>query len=73
MVHSRKVKLKHGDLPDSMFDKVQLDRGTKVELEHTDDRAIAKQIAKAHLVESPDYYRGLAKLEKDLERGYYSA
>jgi hypothetical protein len=68
MAHSRcKVKLKHGDLPDSMFNKKELAKGTKVELEHTNDKSVAKQIAKAHLVESPDYYKALAKMEKQLE------
>jgi hypothetical protein len=62
------VRLKKGYLPDSRFDAVQLKRGTKVEKEHTNNISIAKQIAKAHLYESPDYYKKLAVMEKSLGR-----
>jgi len=48
------------------IDKRQLARGTRVELEHTEDRAAARCIALAHLHESPDYYVALAKMEKGL-------
>ena len=51
--------LKHGDVPDWKFDSEQLAKGIEVELEHTDDRSLAKQIAKAHLFESPNYYKYL--------------
>jgi len=37
----------------------------KIELEHTDSRAIALQIAKDHLVELPDYYTRLKKMEEE--------
>lgn len=53
--------------PDSMFDKKQLEIGIKVEMEHTKDRRIAKEIAKDHLVEFKDYYKELNKMEKKLE------
>ncbi len=52
--------------PDSEFDSVQLAEGVKVELEHTADVQVAKQIAKAHLLESPDYYIELEKMERKL-------
>ncbi len=58
-----KTTLKHGDDPDSDFDKNQLEKGIKVEMEHTDDRSLAKQIAKAHLAEIPDYYDRLKRME----------
>jgi len=49
--------------PDSDFDPEQLAAGIKVEMEHTDDPDIAKEIAKDHLTEDPDYYRKLRKME----------
>lgn len=42
----------------------QLRAGEKVELEHTHDRAAARQIAIDHLHERPDYYGLLEELEK---------
>jgi hypothetical protein len=63
------MKFKHGDLPDSMFNKTQLKKGTDVEMEHTYSRKIAKQIAKGHLAgESPLYYFYLDKMEKQLKK-----
>jgi hypothetical protein len=53
------------DYPDSKFDIQQLKAGTEVELEHTDDREIAKSIAKDHLHEIPDYYTRLLNMEQD--------
>jgi hypothetical protein len=46
------------------FDAKQLTKGTKVEMEHTDDPAIAKEIAMDHLSEDKDYYKKLEKMEK---------
>ena len=43
----------------------QLDAGIKIELEHTNDREIAREIALDHLSEKLDYYELLAKFEKD--------
>lgn len=43
------------------FDRATLLRGLKVELEHTDDPAIALEIALDHLSESPTYYDELGK------------
>ena len=51
--------------PDSDFDQDQLAAGIKVEMEHTDDPEIAKEIAKDHLTEDPEYYVKLATIEKD--------
>jgi pyrimidine deaminase RibD-like protein len=40
---------------------IQLDKGIKVELEHTKDRSIAREIALDHINEDPHYYNKLAK------------
>lgn len=42
----------------------QLAKGIKVELEHTEDLALAREIALDHLNEFPDYYDRLDKAEK---------
>ncbi len=44
-------------------DPEQLRVGTEHELEHTDDRKKARQIALDHLAEMPDYYTRLATIE----------
>jgi len=49
---------------DSKFDSEQLAAGTLVEMEHTKDRKIAREIAKDHLTEDADYYKKLKKIEK---------
>jgi hypothetical protein len=41
----------------------QLDKGIKVEMEHTKDKDLAKKIAMDHLYEVPDYYDKLKKAE----------
>jgi hypothetical protein len=50
------------------FDPKQLEQGVEIEMEHTDDPEIAKEITKDHLTEFDDYYSGLKKMEKDLEK-----
>jgi rubrerythrin len=45
------------------FDKGQLEKGIKVELEHTNNKSIAKEIAMDHLTEDPKYYDKLKKIE----------
>lgn len=47
----------------SDFDSSQLTKGVKVELEHTDDKDLAKEIAMDHLTEDPSYYRKLEVME----------
>lgn len=59
----KKIMFKKGNLPDNMFSKIQLKMGIKMELEHTNLKGVAKQIAKAHLVEDPKYYTHLKKME----------
>lgn len=64
------IKLKHGDEPDEKFDPQELQTGIKIEMEHTTDPNVAKQIAKAHLTEFPHYYRdpkGLLHMERELK------
>jgi hypothetical protein len=46
------------------FDQKALKQGMRVELEHTSDRSIAKEIAMDHLSEDPDYYSKLSEIEK---------
>jgi len=50
--------------PDSDFDPKWLAVGIKVEMEHTNDKALAKEIAKDHLTEDILYYKKLRKMEK---------
>jgi len=45
------------------FDKEELLKGAKVEMEHTTDPKIALEIAMDHLTEDPNYYIKLLKLE----------
>lgn len=45
------------------FDQAQLEKGIKVEYEHTNDRNKAKEIAMDHLTEDPNYYKKLRKME----------
>ncbi|MFA5048463.1 MAG: hypothetical protein WC516_05580 [Patescibacteria group bacterium] len=57
--------------PDEKFDSEQLNKGIKIEMEHTNDPQIAKEIVKDHLQETKDfkdqkgakYYDKLEKLE----------
>lgn len=61
-------KLKGGkadNLPDSYFNKKQLEIGIKVEREHTNDIKLAKEIAKDHLFEDPKYYIKLKRIHLD--------
>ena len=53
--------------PDSDFDPKQLAKGIEIEKEHTNDPEKAKEIAKDHLTEVPNYYidtHGEDRLEK---------
>ena len=49
--------------PDSVFNKSQLQAGIRIEMEHTRSRTLAKEIAKHHLQEIPDYYTRLRRME----------
>ena len=43
----------------------QIEKGIKVEMEHVDDEDLALEIVKDHLVEFPDYYDRLQKMEEE--------
>jgi hypothetical protein len=72
-----KDKLKGGEadnIPEDKVNKKQLDMGQKVEMEHTDDPEIAREIARDHLAEElkegkdkedQEYYTNLRKMHKD--------
>jgi predicted DNA-binding transcriptional regulator YafY len=47
-------------------DPEQLEMGIKVEMEHTNDPELSEKIALDHLAEFPDYYTGLAEMERKL-------
>lgn len=53
----------------SDFDPDDLAEGIKVELEHTSDETLAKEIASDHLSESPTYYKDLKKMEDKEKKG----
>jgi hypothetical protein len=48
--------------------QLQIEKGIKLELEHTKSKSIAREIAKDHIFEIPDYYDRLNKMEKDAEK-----
>ena len=56
------------NLPDKYFDQDQLNKGIQVEYEHTNNMELAKKIAKDHLVEFPDYYTRLEKMEDEAKK-----
>jgi len=49
----------------------QLDKGVKVELEHTKDKSVAREIALDHLAEDPKYYDKLDKAELEEAMAYH--
>jgi hypothetical protein len=53
---------KHGVKVDDILD--QLRQGIQVELEHTTDQDVAREIALDHLNELPDYYTRLRRMER---------
>ncbi len=65
----REIKMKLKPVkPDRFYNEDQLRIGMKIETEHTNDKRIAKHIAKNHLDEFPTYYTELLKMEKKLEK-----
>lgn len=56
---------KHGVTLDQIMKELRL--GTEIETEHTIDRNQAMEIALDHLLELPDYYTRLDKMERDAE------
>ncbi len=53
---------KHEDKTDHQFDPHELAMGIEDELEHTLDERTAKNIAKDHLNQFPDYYSRLRRM-----------
>jgi len=49
------------------FIKDQLEKGIKIELEHTTSKEVAKEIAMDHLWEDPQYYIKLSKIEQPVQ------
>ena len=45
----------------------ELEKGIEIEMEHTEDPEVARRIAMDHLMEIPDYYTRLIKMEKEAE------
>lgn len=48
----------------SDFNKENLNEGIEIELEHTNDRSLAQEIAMDHLTEDCNYYKKLKKMEE---------
>ena len=48
--------------------KSQVQKGIKVEMEHTDNKEKATEIATDHVSEFPDYYDRLMKMEKKADK-----
>jgi len=62
----------HGGLADQDTDADHsdsaLDKGQKIEMEHTTSPVIAREIARDHLTEGQDYYDRLEEMEEDMEK-----
>jgi hypothetical protein len=56
---------KHGVSVEAI--EMQIEKGKKIEMEHTDNEKEAIKVTMDHLVEIPDYYDRLIKMEKDAE------
>lgn len=54
----------------SDFDQKQLSKGVKVELEHTKDKNLAKEIAMDHMMEDEKYYTHLNEMEKKYKKAF---
>lgn len=46
----------------------QIKKGVKVEMEHTDDKQVALEIARDHICEFSDYYTRLEKMENEAKK-----
>lgn len=63
------AKGKRNKEPEKKLDPKQIEKGVKVESEHTSNPALAKRIAQDHLVEIGDYYDRLDKMESAAKKG----
>lgn len=71
-IHDLAIKHSYDDSKDSVSKeeiqkmedilKKELEMGMKIEMEHTEDPDIAKEIAMDHLDEDPHYYKKIKKL-----------
>jgi len=69
------------NLADDEFNKKELSKGQDVEMEHTDDPELAKEITKDHMVEfnqkdengkyNNNYYKNLDNMEKEMEKNSF--
>jgi len=57
---------------DKDYDAKQIAMGEKIEKEHTNSAAKAREIARDHLEEFPNYYSALNKMENRLKLGKIS-
>jgi len=48
--------------------KKQIEKGKKIESEHTDDEEKQTEIASDHVTEFPDYYDRIEKMEKEAKK-----
>jgi len=72
VIKSKKYNRLIGGLADKKypkdFDQNQLQKGVKIESEHTNDEEIAEEIAMDHLSEDPKYYDHLIEMEKKVKK-----
>lgn len=54
----------------SNFDPDQISKGINVEMEHTNNPSLAKEIAQDHLTEDPKYYDHLEEMESKYSKTY---
>lgn len=59
---------KADNMTDSDFSKNQMSMGQKIEMEHVNKPALAREISRDHLKEFPDYYTRLKKMEHEAEK-----
>lgn len=58
------------DVPIKALEK-EFEMGLKVEMEHVNEKKLSGEIVLDHLMEIPDYYTRLAKMEKEADK-YWS-
>ena len=63
-----KVDLKKPKHLRAYYNSRELDDGTRVEMEHTKNRSIARNIAMNHLDEFSDYYKNIRMTELRLKK-----
>lgn len=59
---------KADDKPASKYPDSQIQKGVKIEMEHTNDKGLAREISRDHLEENKKYYTHLEKMEKDMDK-----